>query len=39
MTFDKEFDTFPVDAFLINNEYGDIDLDLTEISYVASRFE
>lgn len=39
MTFNKEFDTYPVDAFLTNNEYGDIDLDLTEINYVASRFE
>lgn len=38
-TFTKDFDTFPVDAFITNNEDGDIDLDLTEISYVASRFE
>lgn len=38
-TFTKEFDTFPIKAFLTHNEDGDIDLDLTEISYVASRFE
>lgn len=38
-TFTKEFDTFPIDTFITNNDDGDIDLDLTEISYVASRFE
>ena len=35
----KEFDTYPIDSFITNNDEGDIDLDLSEISYVASRYD
>jgi hypothetical protein len=35
----KDFATYPIDSFLTNNDEGDIDLDLSEISYVASRHE
>ena len=35
----KDYDTFAIDNFMTNNDEGDIDLDLSEISYVASRFE
>ena len=35
----KDFATYPIDSFLTNNDEGDIDLDLAEISYVASRHE
>ena len=37
--FSSDFETFKINNFLTNNEDGDIDLDLAEISYVASRFE
>jgi hypothetical protein len=37
--FTKDYDTYPLNAFFTNNEDGDIDLDLSEISYVASRYE
>ena len=39
MTFNKDFETFSISNFITNNEDGDIDLDMSEISYVASRFE
>lgn len=39
MTFTDEFETFPIATFMTTNEEGELDLDLTEISYVASRFE
>lgn len=39
MIFTDAFETFPIGTFLATNEEGDLDLDLTEISYVASRFE
>ncbi len=35
----KDYATYPIDSFLTNNDEGDIDLDLAEISYVASRHE
>ena len=35
----KDYATYPIDSFLTNNEDGDVDLDLAEISYVASRHE
>ena len=35
----KEFDTYPIDSFITNNDEDEIDLDLSEISYVASRYE
>ena len=35
----KDYATYPIDSFLTNNDEGDIDLDLSEISYVASRHE
>jgi hypothetical protein len=35
----KDFDTFALNNFMTNNEDGDVDLDLSEISYVASRFD
>ncbi len=35
----KDFATYPIDSFFTNNDEGDIDLDLAEISYVASRHE
>ena len=37
--FNKEYDTYPLNSFFTNNEEGDVDLDLSEISYVASRYE
>lgn len=39
MTFTKEFDTFPINSFITDNDDGEIDIDLSEVSYVASRFE
>lgn len=39
MSLSKDYATYPIDTFLTNNEDGDIDLDLSEISYVASRHE
>jgi len=38
-TLGKDFDTFEINNFMTNNDEGDVDLDLSEISYVASRFE
>lgn len=38
-TLSKDFDIFDINSFMTNNEDGDVDLDLSEISYVASRFE
>ncbi|MBO4600085.1 MAG: hypothetical protein J5641_05040 [Bacteroidales bacterium] len=38
-TLGKDFDTYAINNFMTNNEDGDVDLDLSEISYVASRFE
>ena len=38
-TLEVTLDTYPIDSFLTNNDEGDIDLDLSEISYVASRHE
>lgn len=35
----KDYDTYDIENFMTNNEDGDIDLDLSEISYVASRFD
>ncbi len=35
----KDFDTYPIDTFITNNDEGDVDLDLSEISYVASRYD
>jgi hypothetical protein len=35
----KDFDIFAINNFMTNNEDGDVDLDLSEISYVASRFD
>ena len=35
----KDFDTFALNNFMTNNDEGDVDLDLSEISYVASRHE
>ena len=35
----KDYATYPIDSFITNNDEGDIDLDLSEISYVASRHE
>lgn len=35
----KDFDTFALNNFMTNNDEGDVDLDLSEISYVASRFD
>lgn len=37
--FNKEYDTYQLSAFLTENEEGEIDLDLSEIEYVASRYE
>lgn len=37
--FNKEYDTYQLSTFLIVNEDGDADLDLSEISYVSSRYE
>lgn len=37
--FNKEYDTYPLNTFLVVNEDGDADLDMAEISYVASRYE
>ncbi len=37
--FNKEYDTYQLSSFLVVNEDGDADLDLAEISYVASRYE
>ena len=35
----KDFDIFEINNFMTNNDEGDVDLDLSEISYVASRFD
>ena len=35
----KDYDVFSINSFMTNNEDGDVDLDLSEISYVASRFD
>ena len=35
----KDFDIFALNNFMTNNDEGDVDLDLSEISYVASRFD
>lgn len=35
----KDYDTFAINNFMTNNDEGDVDLDLSEISYVASRFD
>lgn len=37
--FNKEYDIYQLSNFLVVNEDGDADLDLSEISYVASRYE
>lgn len=37
--FNKEYDTYPLSTFLVVNEDGEADLDMSEISYVASRYE
>lgn len=37
--FTKEYDTYAISTFLVVNEDGDADLDLSEISYVASHYE
>lgn len=37
--FNKEYDTYPLATFLTVNEDGDADLEMAEISYVASRYE
>lgn len=39
MTLTKDFDTYPISTFITTNDEDDIDLDLSEISYVASRYE
>ena len=35
----KDFDTYPIDSFITNNDEDEIDLHLSEISYVASRYD
>lgn len=35
----KDYDVFSINSFMTNNEDGDVDLDLSEISYVASHFD
>ncbi|MBR3985742.1 MAG: hypothetical protein IKK04_01185 [Bacteroidales bacterium] len=37
--FTKDYDIYPLNSFLTNNEEDDVDLDLAEIRYVASRYE
>lgn len=37
--FTKDYDTYPLNTFFTNNEDGDVDLDLSEISYVSGRYE
>lgn len=37
--FNKEYDTYQLSTFLTENEDGDLDLDMPEIEYVASRYE
>lgn len=39
LTLTKDFDTYPIATFLTTNDEGDVDLELSEISYVASRYE
>lgn len=39
LTLNKDYDTYPLNTFITTNDEGDIDLDLSEISYVASRYE
>lgn len=39
MSLSKDFAVYPLNAFFTNNEDGDVDLDLSEISYVASRHQ
>ncbi|MCQ2259863.1 MAG: hypothetical protein MJZ77_00565 [Bacteroidales bacterium] len=39
LTLTKDFDTYPIASLLTTNDDDDIDLDLSEISYVASRYE
>lgn len=33
----KDYETYPIDTFLTTNDEDEIDLDLQEIGYVASR--
>ena len=35
----KDYDTYALNNFMTNNDEGDVDLDLSEISYVVSRFD
>ena len=37
--FNREYDTYLLTSFLTVNEDGDADLEMSEISYVASRYE
>ena len=37
--FSKDYDIYPLTSFLTNNDEDDVDLDLSEIRYVASRYE
>ncbi|MCQ2295550.1 MAG: hypothetical protein MJZ67_07835 [Bacteroidales bacterium] len=37
--FNKEYDTYQLSTFLTENEEGEMDLDMPEIEYVASRYE
>lgn len=39
LTLNKEFDTYPIATFFTTNDEGDLDLEMSEISYVASRYE
>ena len=39
MSLTKDYETFPIATFITTDEEGEVDLDLSEINYVASRFE
>ena len=39
MSLTKDFDTYPLITFLTTNDEGDVDLEMSEINYVASRYE